>query len=287
MKDLTLCSMCQRCRSSCPSGIDLTGAMMRMRSEAAPSRLEGHRRMLRNVSRSGRTVDGPQARPRRGGGTLFFTGCVSPARLPASYDAALAVMDLGGMDPSVPEGLVCCGAPVRKVGEEGLADALRQRNARLLEGAEAVVAACPGCVGELNERYGIEALHVVEAWHELRSRFAGRGGFPVRVALHHPCHLARGVGAHTREQTAQLVMSFAGVRLVELQDPSACCGGGGGLLAGYPEESAMLARSRAADAIGSGADLMVTSCPFCVISLRRAGGIGVMGLEEFILSRMR
>ena len=95
------------------------------------------------------------------------------------------------------------------------------------------------------------------------------------------------MGAHTREQTAQLLMSLPGVHLVEMDDPSACCGGGGGLMAGYPNASMELAKGKTNDAKRSGAEVLVAACPFCVLSLRRVPGMTVVGLEEFMSSRMR
>jgi Fe-S oxidoreductase len=279
--------MCYRCRSVCPSGIDLPEAMMRMRVEAAPSPREGHQRLLERIAATGRSVDGAGAKRRSGYSPLYFPGCISPARLQDAHHAVIATMVAAGMDPSVPDGLVCCGAPVRKIGEVERAQALRDHNLRILEGADHVVASCPGCVGELNNYYGIAALHTVEALHEARRHIHAKGGAPVKAALHHPCHLSRGVGPHTKEQSAQLLMMLPGVHMVEMDDPSGCCGGGGGLMSGYGEASLTLARSRMGDACRAGAEVLVTACPFCVLSLRRVPGVPVMGLEEFILSKMR
>jgi Fe-S oxidoreductase len=287
VEDLLLCSMCYRCRSVCPSAIDLPEAMMRMRLEAAPSSREGHQRMLERIAVHGRSVDGPASMTRKGSGVLFFPGCVSPARLPNGHAAVLDVLDAAGLDPFIPEGLVCCGSPVRKIGEVEKAEGLRQRNLSILESADQVVASCPGCVGELNEHYGIPALHTVEALYEARHKLKARHSAPIKVALHHPCHLSRGVGAHTKEQSAQLLMALPGVHLVEMDDPSSCCGGGGGLMSGYPESSLDLATSKANDAKGSGAEVLVAACPFCVLSLRRIPDLKVVGLEEFILSKLR
>jgi Fe-S oxidoreductase len=285
--DLLLCSMCYRCRSACPSAIDLPEAMMRMRREAAPSKREGHQRLLERIASTGRAVDGPSAKRRPGYSPLYFPGCVSPARLQDSHHAVIASLVAAGMDPAVHEGLVCCGAPVRKIGGTEMAESLKQRNLAILEKADHVVASCPGCVGELNHHYGIRALHTVEALHEARRHIHAKGGPAVKVALHHPCHLSRGVGAHTKEQSAQLVMQLPGVHLVEMQDASACCGGGGGLMSGYPDASLLLAQARVRDARCAGAELIVTACPFCVLSLRRVPDVPVMGLEEFILSKLR
>jgi fumarate reductase (CoM/CoB) subunit B len=45
--------------------------------------------------------------------------------------------------------------------------------------------------------------------------------------------------------------------------PSICCGSGGGVKSGMPEEAAALGNRRGEEIKKSGADLVISSCPFC------------------------
>jgi len=76
--------------------------------------------------------------------------------------------------------------------------------------------------------------------------------------------------------------------LVEMdknREESRCCGSGGGVKSAYPELSESMAEHRADDAIRTGADVLVTCCPFCVLNLDSVGKIRVLDLTEFLLRR--
>lgn len=45
--------------------------------------------------------------------------------------------------------------------------------------------------------------------------------------------------------------------------PAICCGSGGGVRSGVPEEAAALAERRREEIEKTGADIVISSCPFC------------------------
>ena len=51
-------------------------------------------------------------------------------------------------------------------------------------------------------------------------------------------------------------------------DCSTCCGGGGGFEAVFPELSQILATNRAKELLDTGADMLVTQCPGCIMQLK-------------------
>ena len=64
---------------------------------------------------------------------------------------------------------------------------------------------------------------------------------------------------------------------------SHCCGGGGGVRAAYPQEAAEIATTRLDEA--AFADLLITTCPFCVTNLSAQVGdrkIKVVDLTELV-----
>jgi Fe-S oxidoreductase len=54
------------------------------------------------------------------------------------------------------------------------------------------------------------------------------------------------------------------------REKSRCCGGGAGVKTAYPEVSMKAAVRRIIEAEKTGADVLVTTCPFCVQTLRTA-----------------
>ncbi|MBR1974184.1 MAG: (Fe-S)-binding protein, partial [Candidatus Methanomethylophilaceae archaeon] len=61
---------------------------------------------------------------------------------------------------------------------------------------------------------------------------------------------------------------------------SHCCGGGGGVRSAYPQDSMNIANTRLDEA--PFADLMITTCPFCVNNLDSAKGDRKMQVRDLV-----
>jgi glycolate oxidase iron-sulfur subunit len=95
----------------------------------------------------------------------------------------------------------------------------------------------------------------------------------LQVTWHDPCHLGRGQGLGG---TARGVLrGLPGLSLIELRDAERCCGFGGVMRATHPLLSQQIGKVKAQDIIASGATVVATGCPGCMLqisdSLRRAG----------------
>jgi Fe-S oxidoreductase len=63
------------------------------------------------------------------------------------------------------------------------------------------------------------------------------------------------------------------MKLVEMErskEYSFCCGAGGGVNYTYPDFSLATAQERVEEAVATGAEALVTSCPWCELNLRKA-----------------
>jgi len=89
----------------------------------------------------------------------------------------------------------------------------------------------------------------------------------------------------------RLLNRINGVELREMErikDQTWCCGGGGGLLEAYPDQAAWAAQQRIKEArVTTGADTLVTACPWCEYSLKSAveamgTGIKINDVAEII-----
>ncbi|MHB8985055.1 MAG: (Fe-S)-binding protein [Eubacteriales bacterium] len=119
------------------------------------------------------------------------------------------------------------------------------------------------------------------------SHFHTSAGEVHRVTYHDPCHLARGQGV--RRQPRQLLKAIPGVKLVEMENPDACCGGGGSFLFTHPGLAEKVGGAKARAILNTGAGVVVTECPGCVkqikLSLQRESGgarVKVVHLAEFL-----
>jgi Fe-S oxidoreductase len=118
---------------------------------------------------------------------------------------------------------------------------------------------------------------------------------PMRVTYHDPCNLGR-LGEHylpwkgvekilpgpivsfdppkperhgmqgEYESPRNLLRSIPGIQLVEMErikGAAWCCGAGGGVIDSYPDFATWTARKRLEEAKSTGAEAIVTACPWC------------------------
>ncbi|MEM2865875.1 MAG: (Fe-S)-binding protein [Candidatus Hadarchaeales archaeon] len=310
------CILCGNCDAVCPVGAGPSKAI-----EAARGRLRERGFLPPKYAERGGHVakeHNPYLEPHAGRfswlppGTnlpekaplVYFVGCTSSYREKELARGVVELLGRMGMEFTLPRDEWCCGSFLLRTGQgevdgervEGIArhnlEEVRRR------GAKTVVVNCPGCYRawrsdypELGVEPDVEVLHLVQLLERERKRLRLEGGEEVRVTYHDPCHLGRHMGVY--EEPRRLLSSLPGVELVEMprnRENSWCCGSGGGFRAGYPDASKQVARGRLEEARETGAQVMVTACPFCLRQLKEAAeafgyNLRVMDLVEFLLER--
>jgi glycolate oxidase iron-sulfur subunit len=102
---------------------------------------------------------------------------------------------------------------------------------------------------------------------------AVRHPIEVRVAYHDACHL--GHAQRVRSQPRELLRGIPGLDLREVPDGELCCGSAGIYNLLNPEPARQLGDLKAANVLATGADLLVTANPGCLMqvaaALRRRG----------------
>jgi FAD/FMN-containing dehydrogenase/Fe-S oxidoreductase len=215
------------------------------------------------------------------GATAYFHGCAANYFDDGVGDAVIGLLRRRGLEPVLPLQR-CSGTPIQTYGQTGpLLDAARFNLAQLAP-YDTVVTGCASCTLMLKdypalfsgeEQRRAEALagkvnHVTEilARDPLPSSPGPRfSGSEVPVTYHSSCHL-RAAGASTAPR--EVLARLPGMRYVEMTDADRCAGGAGTFLVKNPELSQRIfsRKRRAIDA--SGARVVATSCPGCMIRLR-------------------
>ncbi|HEY3929254.1 MAG TPA: (Fe-S)-binding protein [Candidatus Koribacter sp.] len=222
--------------------------------------------------------------------TLFFVDSVSSyddriqriARATAQILSASGE-DFGILGPAEKDS----GHDVRRFGEESLFQALRQQNSEAIRasGVTRIVAADPHALNALRHDYdGLPPVEHVSQflWRQITSeKLHLRSGDDAGrvVAYHDPCYLGR----HNQiyDEPRAVLDAIPGTKRVEMnrcRDRSFCCGGGGLMLNYEAPEKERIGSLRLKMACETGADTIVTACPFCLINLEDA--IKVAGLES-------
>jgi glycolate oxidase iron-sulfur subunit len=229
----------------------------------------------------------------------MLTGCVQRAFFPEVNAATARVLAAEGCDVVLPRAQGCCGALSVPTGREAEA----QRFARSLidafedAGVDYLVVNAAGCGSSLKE-YGdllrddpsyaeraaalaAKVRDVSEVLVEL-GPVAPRHPLPLSVAYHDACHLAHAQGV--RAQPRQLLADIPGLSLREIASAEICCGSAGVWNVLNPEPARELGDRKARDVLATGADLLVTANPGCLMqvaaAVHRAGG--VIGLAHTV-----
>jgi Fe-S oxidoreductase len=178
------------------------------------------------------------------------------------------------------------GHEVRRFGEETLFMALRDHNVEAIKasGVRRIVTADPHAYNALKHDY--KDVPPVEHISQVIAREVKTGKIkfnPVEnknavYTYHDPCYLGR----HNQiyDDPRDVLDAIPGLKRVEMtrsRDRSFCCGGGGLMLFYEPKEDQRMGVKRVQMAAQSGADVIVTACPFCMVNLEDA--IKVAGFE--------
>jgi Fe-S oxidoreductase len=174
----------------------------------------------------------------------------------------------------------CTGDPAKRTGNEYMFQELANANIEELKGAgpRKILTSCPHCVktiGEDYRRFGydVEIVHsAVFVADLLRQTPPAAGAAGDNVTFHDPCYLGRYAG-RTEEPRELLAKFGADVKEpVRNKDNPFCCGAGGGLLFADKEEEpgSRISDVRLRQLQDTGADTVVTACPFCTIMLKGA-----------------
>jgi glycolate oxidase iron-sulfur subunit len=220
----------------------------------------------------------------------LLTGCVQGEFFPGVNAATARVLAAEGCDVIVPPAQGCCGALSVHNGREPEAQRYARRTIDTFEaaGVDAVVVNAAGCGSSMKQyadlleddpayaeragRFAATVRDVAEFLAELGS-VAPRHPLPVSVAYHDACHLGHAQGI--RNQPRALLREIPGLQVREIPEAEHCCGSAGIWNILFPEPARELGDRKARNVTSTGAELLVTANPGCLMqvasALRRQG----------------
>lgn len=220
----------------------------------------------------------------------LLLGCVQREFFPGVNAATVRVLAAEGCEVVAPRGQECCGALSLHIGREP--EAIR-RAKRLIatfdsQAVDAIVINVAGCGSSMKE-YG-RLLADDPAWAPRAAAFAAkcrdvtelldelgpvatRHPVPIVAAYHDACHLGHAQGV--RAQPRALLAGIPGLELREIAEAEICCGSAGVYNLLKPEPAQELGDRKAANVVATGAELLITANPGCLMqvdsALRRQG----------------
>ncbi len=222
----------------------------------------------------------------RRGTVAMLTGCVQRVFFSGVNAATQRVLAAEGFDVVVPTGQGCCGALSGHSGRHEEAARFARATIAAFEqsGATAVVVNAAGC-GSAMKEYG-RLLADDPAFAERAARFSARtsatwpsfsprrGRAPGATHCRWPSPTTTPATSPTPRASApsrgRLLRAIPGLELREVPDGDLCCGSAGVYNLLQPEPAAELGERKARNVLATGAEVLVTANPGCLMQIRAA-----------------
>ena len=233
----------------------------------------------------------------------FFAGCIANLAFARLNDATVRVLAHNGCEVVIPAGQDCCGALHVHAGARDAARELAKRNIETFlavradgpEGFDGIITNAAGC-GSVLKEYPLLFEEVDREWRERAAAFSSRmqdvteflaaidfnrdfAPVKARATYQDPCHL--GHAQHIRAAPRKLLAAVPGLDFVELKETEVCCGSAGiyNVVHNEMAERLLAAKMRRIDE--TGADLILTANPGCLLQLR--AGVARSGRPRRVL----
>ena len=313
-KYLDLCLKCNKCSDFCPSAIDVCKIFETAKYEYVKNTFWGKfvffleskfvfgnflkigkflKKIMLSNSRSN-VEEGVAKRRVRGAGLklLYFKGCVNNI-FPQADRFLHRLFDNSNVE-IIEKGFDCCGLPFLSSGNLERFEEVKEHNLALMDcDFDYVLTDCASCENTLKKYFGhfegdkqdfctknpddeifcsvaqnddIKFINLGElvAQQDIKFKFEK----PIKVTFHKPCHL------ENDDFWQKILTNCENIEYVKMQDYDECCGFSGEFAIKNPKIATQLMKQKAQNVAATGADYVVTTCPACVIGLKR-GLIGV------------
>lgn len=237
---------------------------------------------------------------------LFLSGATARIETPEALESAAALLTAAGSDWGVLEREPSAAAALFELGyvkeaqkeAKSLVDAITKLSPKSIVTAcahhyRAMTAYFPRMDVSMPEK--IEVLHFTE----YLERVIENGKLKLKkvdasssVGYHDPCHLGRNSGI--LDAPRKIIEAATGRPPVELfhsREEAECCGAGAGMFLTDPDISLLVAANRLSGAVSDSVETLITTCPNCTASFRRAAeaqalSITVTDIGEFLAGRI-
>lgn len=229
------------------------------------------------------TEEFPEIRER--GEFMFFGGCTMPLRQVDTLKNMMKILNAAGIKIAISKDEWCCGSIALRIGDENSVIDMAKHNVEEIRKTEAkiVFTACAGCYRTLKKDYPelleedlpFEVKHITEILIDMLNKnkipFKAEESETLKVTYHDPCHLGRHMNLY--EIPREVISKIPGIEFIEMKrnrKNAWCCGAGGGVKSQFADLAVEISKERIMEAIESGANVLTTSCPFCIGNLKDA-----------------
>jgi len=293
-EEIWRCTTCGRCPQRCPRDVKQIEDVVSLRRIATeygvfPPSVRPIRAVSAGLSAEGNPL-GEERKTRgdwaeglavkafaEGMEVLYFPCCYHSydPRLKKVAQATANILNKAGVDFGILGSKEnCCGESVRKVGNEALFKRLARENIKTFieNGVKKILLSSPHCYHTFKNEYpefkvNFEVVHISQYLFQLinEGRLKPTKEYGKKVTYHDPCYLGRHNGIY--DEPREVLKKIPGLELSEMaesREDSLCCGMGGGRIWLETPISERFSNIRLQQAIGIGAEVLATSCPYCI-----------------------
>ncbi len=293
-EEMWLCTTCGRCPQQCPRDVQQIESGVALRRIATeygvfPTPVQPIRTVSGSLVGEGNPLS--EERAKRADWAeglsvpiftedmdlLYFPGCYLcyDPRLKKVARATAEILNKAGVSFGIlgPEES-CCGESIRKTGDEEVFKRLARENIKTFidHGVRRILVSSPHCYHTFKNEYpefmvDFEVIHITQYLLELirEGRLELTREVGKKVTYHDPCYLGRHNGIY--DEPREVLQRVPGLELNEMpesREDSLCCGGGGGRIWMETRKGERFCDLRVEQAMGVGAEVLATSCPYCI-----------------------
>jgi Fe-S oxidoreductase len=296
-EEIWRCTTCGKCPQRCPRDVKQIDDMVALRRMATgygvfPASVKPVRTVSSALAAQGNPF-GEERKNRAGWAeglsvktfaegmeVLYFPGCYLSydSRLKKVATATANILKKAGVDFGILGSKEnCCGESIRKTGNEDLFKRLARENIKTFieHGVKKILVSSPHCYHTFKNEYpefkvNFEVVHISQYLFDLirEGRLEITKGYGKKVTYHDPCYLGRHNGIY--DEPREVLRKIPDLKLFEMaesREESLCCGMGGGRVWMETEKSERFSNLKVEQAIGVGAEVLATSCPYCITAL--------------------
>ena len=230
------------------------------------------------------------------GKILLYHGCMNRFVTPQVSETTLKILKDANVDFESLDRELCCGFILYENGQHAAAVEVMKKNQELFSkhDIDTILTSCPTCMYIFKVHYpehlpdwNYKVVHMTEFLAKLidEKKLNIDEKPAVTVTFHDPCHLTRGL--KITEEPRSVLNAIPGLKLVEMEhsrEASKCCGAGSGMRLSFSSIAQAFAENRVAEAEKTGATILVTACPTCMLHLQEnAKNIKVIDISEAIV----
>jgi glycolate oxidase iron-sulfur subunit len=216
----------------------------------------------------------------------FFMGCATDFVYPELGLKFIDFLTKRGIEVVVPENQSCCGAAMYFSGDVETGRLQAEKNIEAFKDVDYIVTACATCSSTLKDyqkylpdtedqkkRYEafekkvkdsmefiIDIMKVKPEELTLKKEFEGK-----TATWHDPCHLIR--YQNIKDQPRAILKGLKGLKYAEMPNADLCCGMGGSFSVYHYDLTKKIAAKKMNGIKTTGADIVVTACPGCMVNL--------------------